>query len=87
MYHIFVDRYRRGSKAQLPEMPYRKIHKSWNEQPVIGPAEDGLWNVDFYGGRGWILFSTIESSTGAFSQIFPAEGCTKNLEFVSNPPL
>lgn len=50
MYHIFVDRYRRGSKAQLPEMPYRKIHKSWNEQPVIGPDEDGLWNVDFYGG-------------------------------------
>ena len=27
------------------------------------------------------LFSTIESSTGAFSQIFPAASCTKNLEF------
>ena len=45
MYHIFVDRYRRGSKAQLSEMPYRKIHKSWNEQPVIGPDEDGLCGV------------------------------------------
>lgn len=50
MYHIFVDRYKRGSK-ELPEvMPCRKLHKSWNELPTIGMDEDGLWNVDFYGG-------------------------------------
>lgn len=50
MYHIFVDRYRRGTKTPLPEMRNRKIHKSWNEAPVLGQDDDGLWNVDFYGG-------------------------------------
>lgn len=50
MYHIFVDRYRRGSKEPLEKMPNRKIHKSWDEPPVLGPDEDGMWNIDFYGG-------------------------------------
>lgn len=50
MYHIFVDRYRRGTKTPPPKMKNRKIHKSWNEAPVLGQDEDGLWNVDFYGG-------------------------------------
>lgn len=50
IYHIFVDRYRRGAKEPPKEMHNRKIHKSWNEQPVLGQDEDGLWNVDFYGG-------------------------------------
>ncbi len=50
MYHIFVDRYRRGSKTPPPQMKNRKTHKSWDERPVLGPDEDGLWNVDFYGG-------------------------------------
>lgn len=50
MYHVFVDRYRRGEKNPLPKMHNRKIHKSWQEPPVIGKDEDGLWNVDFYGG-------------------------------------
>lgn len=50
MYHIFVDRYKRGSKESPKEMPRRKVHKSWDEPPVIGMDEDGLWNVDFYGG-------------------------------------
>lgn len=50
MYHIFVDRYRRGAKKLPEKMPNRKIHQSWNEAPVLGPDEDGLWNVDFYGG-------------------------------------
>ena len=31
------------------------------------------------------LFSTIERSTGPFSQIFPAASCTKNLEFRFEP--
>lgn len=50
MYHIFVDRYRRGSKKPLEKMPNRKIHDTWDEGPVLGPDENGLWNVDFYGG-------------------------------------
>lgn len=50
MYHIFVDRYRRGSKEPLEKMPNRKIHDTWDEGPVLGPDENGLWNVDFYGG-------------------------------------
>lgn len=50
MYQIFVDRYRRGEKELPAPMPNRKIHKSWNEPPVVGKDEDGLWNVDFYGG-------------------------------------
>lgn len=50
MYHIFVDRYKRGNSNTLKKMPNRKIHKSWDELPTIGPDEDGMWNVDFYGG-------------------------------------
>ncbi len=50
MYHIFVDRYRKGRKEELPKMPRRTIHKSWNEEMVIGPDRDGIWNADFYGG-------------------------------------
>lgn len=50
MYHIFVDRYRRGEKKLPEKMANRKIHTSWQEPPVIGPDEDGMWNIDFYGG-------------------------------------
>lgn len=50
MYHIFLDRFYRGSKDELKEMPRRHIHESWNEDVVIGPDEDGIWNNDFYGG-------------------------------------
>lgn len=50
MYHIFVDRYRRGSKELPEQMANRKVHKSWDEAPVLGPDEDGMWNIDFYGG-------------------------------------
>lgn len=50
MYHIYVDRYYRGSKEPLIERPNRTIHKSWNEEPIIGPDKNGLWNADFYGG-------------------------------------
>lgn len=51
MYHIFLDRYRRSNNGLLVPMPKRTIHKDWNEQPVIGPNSDELWNVDFYGGN------------------------------------
>lgn len=50
MYHIFVDRFKRGSKEPMQEMPRRKIHHSWDEEMVIGPDENGIWNNDFYGG-------------------------------------
>jgi len=50
MYHIFVDRYRRESKEELWEMPNRTIHKTWNEEIILGPNKDGIWNADFYGG-------------------------------------
>lgn len=50
MYHIFVDRFKKGRIEKLPEMARRTIHNSWDEEPIIGPDENGLWNVDFYGG-------------------------------------
>lgn len=50
MYHIFVDRFNKGRKEDLPDMPRRIIHKDWHEDMMIGPDKDGLWNTDFYGG-------------------------------------
>ena len=50
IYHIFVDRFNRGSEDELIDMPRRHIHKSWDEDLMIGPDEDGIWNKDFYGG-------------------------------------
>ena len=50
MYHIFLDRFNRGSQEPLPEMPRRHIHKSWHEKMQIGPDKEGIWNNDFYGG-------------------------------------
>jgi len=50
MYHIFVDRFNRGSKEEMNEMPRRMIHKSWDEEMFIGPDKEGIWNNDFYGG-------------------------------------
>jgi len=50
MYHIFVDRFNRGSKEPLEEIKNRTIHKSWDEEPIIGPDDNGIWNADFYGG-------------------------------------
>ena len=50
MYQIFVDRFNRGSKEALKEMPIRTIHKSWDEDIIIGPQQRGLWCTDYYGG-------------------------------------
>lgn len=49
MYHIFVDRFYRGNENDLKPLPNRVIRK-WNEDIMIGPNENGLWNTDFYGG-------------------------------------
>ena len=50
MYHIFVDRFNRGCKDELVELPRRTIYKSFDEKMIIGPNKDGIWNSDFYGG-------------------------------------
>lgn len=50
MYHIFVDRFRRGSSEKLKKMPRRTIHKSFDDDVIIGPDKNGIWNADFYGG-------------------------------------
>lgn len=49
MYHIFVDRYNRGSEEKLTIMPRRFIYNSWEDDMIIGPV-NGIWNSDFYGG-------------------------------------
>ena len=50
VYHIFVDRFNRGSKSPLVVMPRRNIHLNWDEDIQVGPDKDGIWNNDFYGG-------------------------------------
>ncbi len=50
MYHIIIDRYRRGSKSQLKPMPNRNIHENWSEEVQLGPDNSGRWCNDFYGG-------------------------------------
>ena len=50
MYHIFVDRFNRGSKEKMKEMPRRTTYSNWEEEMILGPNKDGIWNADFYGG-------------------------------------
>ena len=50
MYHIFIDRFNRGSKERLKEMPRRTIYNSFDDEMILGPNKDGIWNADFYGG-------------------------------------
>ena len=50
MYHIFLDRFNRGSKEPMEEVERRNIHRSWDEEVQIGPDKNGIWNNDFYGG-------------------------------------
>ena len=49
MYHIFIDRFNRGSKEKMKPIKGRRI-MDWNEPLVSGPDEFGTWNNDFYGG-------------------------------------
>lgn len=50
MYHIFIDKYRKGKNMEKTPMPKRTIHQDWYEPPVIGPNRNGDWNVDFHCG-------------------------------------
>lgn len=51
MYHIFVDRFKKSGNQSFTELPRRKIHNNWNDPMLIGPDNDGNWNIDFYGGN------------------------------------
>lgn len=50
MYHILVDRFYRDSSHHLMPIPGRTFN-NWMSKPVLGPNENGDWNVDFYGGN------------------------------------
>ena len=50
MYHIFVDRFNRGSNNPPMEMPRRHVYESFESPLSPGPDKDGIWNNDFYGG-------------------------------------
>lgn len=50
MYHIFPDRFCKGRKENLIQLPRRNIHTSWDEPVQAGPDKDGIWCNDFYGG-------------------------------------
>ena len=49
-YQIFPDRFHKGKGTIKLPMPRRKIHESWDELPIIGPDEQKLHNIDFFGG-------------------------------------
>lgn len=50
MYHIFIDRFKKGRREDLLPVQDRIIHRSWDEKMIIGPDHNGKWNNDFYGG-------------------------------------
>ena len=49
-YQIFPDRFNKGKCSVKNSMPRRRLHQNWDEQPIIGPDEEGLYNTDFFGG-------------------------------------
>lgn len=50
MYHIFVDRFYRNPQLNITPIAGRTFN-NWSSPPVLGPNENGDWNVDFYGGN------------------------------------
>ena len=50
MYHIFVDRFNKGNAEPLKTMPRRTTYDNWDDEMILGPNQDGIWNADFYGG-------------------------------------
>ena len=50
MYHIFLDRFKRGNSFKPEEMKNRIIYDSFQDDDVKPKTEDGKWNIDFYGG-------------------------------------
>ena len=51
-YQIFPDRFRRTGTPDVSGMVgHRRLHESWDDQPVFRPDEDGqITNRDFFGG-------------------------------------
>lgn len=41
MYQIFIDRFYRDTSVKIEEFGKRKIHKNWNDAPILGPDEMG----------------------------------------------
>ena len=50
MYHIFVDRFNRGSDEPLKPMNNRTTYSSFDDEMLIGPNDNKQWNIDYYGG-------------------------------------
>ena len=50
MYHIFLDRFYRGSKEKPQDMDNRIVYDSFDDNNLIPKTENGEWNIDFYGG-------------------------------------
>lgn len=50
VYQVFPDRFCMGKDSVKKPMARRHLHDSWNEQPVLGPDEEGLYNNDYFGG-------------------------------------
>lgn len=50
VYQIFPDRFCKGKGSIKTPMPRRHLHEKWDEQPVLGPDEEGLYNNDYFGG-------------------------------------
>lgn len=50
VYQIFPDRFCKGTGSVKKPMPRRHLHENWEEQPVLGPDEEGLYNNDYFGG-------------------------------------
>lgn len=49
-YQIFPDRFCKGNGSVKLPMPRRRLHESWDDQPIIEPDEEGIYNNDFFGG-------------------------------------
>lgn len=50
-YQIFPDRFNKGKGTIMVPMQRRRIHKNWEEQPVLEPDVEGIYNNDFFGGN------------------------------------
>jgi glycosidase len=51
MYHIFVDRYAKGSNREQPIAPGSVLRDDWGGMPTFLPDADGIvHNSDFFGG-------------------------------------
>lgn len=50
-YQIFPDRFNKGKGTIMTQMKRRRIHENWEEQPILEPDVEGIYNNDFFGGN------------------------------------